>query len=127
MLGVGMGTSITTIATWPVADASSGGRAVKEQDHATDRVQLHEIQAFGAHLLRTKGVRAARRKRTAAAGNIEPIVLRNLELTRKKSVGGLLQATIRAGDHESTWSRWRPSERRFDCHALVGTGKVTRA
>ena len=49
-------------------DAPGSGGSVEQQDHALDLMQVHEIAAFRAHLLRSADVRAARRQGAAATG-----------------------------------------------------------
>jgi len=94
---------------------------VEEEYHALYRVQLHEIPAFGAHLLGANGIGAAGRERAATARNIEAVVSRDLELARKERVGRFLQAAIGAGNYQRARSRRGPSEIWFGwhCHRRV--------
>ena len=93
---------------------------MKEQYHSSHRVQVHQVLAFGAHLLRANGVGAGGCERSTAARNIEAVVPYDLELAREKSVGGFLQTAVRAGDYQRVWARGSPSESRF---GWIGDGQ----
>jgi len=67
---------------------------VEEQYHSSHRVQVHQVFAFGAHLLRTNRIGTGRCERSTAARNIEAVVSNDLELAREKSIGGFLKAAI---------------------------------
>ena len=86
---------------------------MKEQYHSSHGVQVHQILAFGAHLLRPNGIGAGGCERATTAWNIEAVVSNDLELAREKRVGGFLQSAVRAGDYQRVWSRGSPSELGF--------------
>src|SRR6185503_12839356 len=115
-----LGANLRNVRPWQLSaivgagsfDPSLCGRTVKEQDYTSHRVQIDEILAFDAHLLRAYRVRTARCERSSATRHIKPVVACDLELAGEESIGCFLQATVGARDDERIRTSRSPALRR---------------
>jgi hypothetical protein len=63
---------------------------VEEHDYTSHCVQIHQVLALSAHLLRTLRIGPTGRKRATTTGDVKPIVPRDLELACEEGVCRLL-------------------------------------
>jgi len=75
-------------------------RAVKEQDHPCDLVQLNQVSTLASQLLGAHKIPSTRRKGATAPRHIKPIEAGQTQLHVQKFIRLLLKASIGAGNHK---------------------------
>ncbi|MEJ7758076.1 MAG: hypothetical protein WKF55_00655 [Gemmatimonadaceae bacterium] len=75
-------------------------RAVKQQDHPFDLVQLNQVSTLASQLLGAHKIASTRRKGATAARHVKPIEAGEAQLHVQKLIRLLLEASIGTGDHK---------------------------